>query len=59
MFEFKCVYCVISLEDEALAGVVQSAGDELLVEGEGGEGGVVSQAAGRDVDGGLAPALQN
>ena len=51
----KCV----SLEDEALAGVVESAGDELLVEGERGEGGVVSQAAGGDVDGGLAPTLQN
>ena len=53
------MYCVISLEDEALAGVVESAGDELLVEGECGEGGVVSQAAGGDVDGGLPPALQN
>ena len=51
--------CLISLEDEALAGVVESAGDELLVEGEGGEGGVVSQAAGGDVDGGLAPTLTN
>ena len=51
--------CVISLEDKALAGVVESAGDELLVEGECGEGGVISQAAGRDVDGGLTPTLQN
>ena len=46
------------LEDEALAGVGEFPRDESLVDAERGEGGVIGQARGGDVDGGLAPTLR-
>ena len=49
---------VYLLEDETLAGVGQPATDQLFVNVEAGEGGVVGQAGGGDVDGRLSPALQ-
>ena len=41
-----------------MAGVGEFPRDEGLVDAERGEGGVIGEAGGGDVDGGLAPALR-
>ena len=51
------MYCVISLEDEALAGVGQSPAHRVLVHAEGGEARVEGELVRQYVDGGLAPTL--